>query len=208
MSLRYAILGVLDAQPMTGYELGTFFESSANWVWSAKLSQIYPLLNSMAVEGVVFSEDEVHGRRRSTRYSITDQGRADLREWVGSVHRLQPMRDPMLLQGLFMDLLDPEHVDMVLDEYVAAMRARIADLRKHQRALVEGKTELIRERMKGRPEVEHDRMQMMKAVVFSGMIRECETLISWAEDLRTASHLGGKPALVQDFGGGDYRIAE
>lgn len=190
MSLRYAILGVLDAQAMTGYELGAFFESSANWVWSAKLSQIYPLLNTMADEGLVLSEDEVHGRRRSTRYTITEEGRAELCAWVGSVHRLQPQRDPMLLQGLFMDLLEPDRIEGVLDEYIAAMRARIADLRKHQRALMEGETDLIRERMKVRPVEEHDRMQVMKAMVFSGLIRQCETSISWAEDLRNASQLG------------------
>ncbi|SDB81284.1 DNA-binding transcriptional regulator, PadR family [Raineyella antarctica] len=191
MSLRYAILGVLDAQPMTGYELGSFFETSANWVWSAKLSQIYPLLNAMADEGVVFSEDEVHGRRHSTRYTITEAGRAELREWVGSVHRLPPARDPMLLQALFMDVLDNHAVDGVLDEYVSAMRDRIADLREHQRSLIEGETELIRERMKARPMEEHDRMQMMKSVVFSGMIRHCEVSISWAEDLRVAARLTG-----------------
>lgn len=196
MSLRYAILGVLDAQPMTGYELGTFFESSANWVWSAKLSQIYPLLNAMADEGVVLSEDEVHGRRRSTRYTITDEGRADLHYWVGSVHRPQPQRDPMLLQGLFMDLLEPDRIDEVLDDYIAAMQARIIDLRKHQRALMEGETQLIRGRMKARPVEDHDRMQVMKSVVFSGMIRQCETSISWAEDLRTASQLGRRSAEV------------
>lgn len=192
MSLRYAILGVLDAQPMTGYQLGAFFETSANWVWSAKLSQIYPLLNVMAEEGVVRSEDESHGRRRSTRYSITEVGRAELYEWVGAVHRPTALRDPMLLQALFMDVLDADRIDVVLDEYVSEMRRRIADLREHQRALVKGETELIRERMKGRPEVEHDRMQAMKAVVFSGLIRHCEASISWAEDLRVAARLGRK----------------
>lgn len=190
MTLRHAILGVLDAQPMTGYELGAFFESSANWVWSAKLSQIYPLLNAMAEEGVVSSEDEVHGRRRSTRYTITEVGRAELRDWVGEVHRVTPLRDPMLLQGLFMDLLDADRVDLVLDEYVAAMRHRVADLREHQRALVAGETALIQARRQVRPAEEHDRMQAMKAVVFSGLIRHCEASISWAEDLRVAARLG------------------
>jgi len=191
MSLRYAILGVLDAQPMTGYELGGFFETSANWVWSAKLSQIYPLLNTMAAEGVVDSEDEVHGRRRSTRYSITDKGRAELVDWVGSSHSLPGMRDPMLIQALYMDLLDPEQVDRVLGEYLEVMRRRVADLREHQRALVEGETDLIRARLALRPARDHARMLMMKSMVFAGLIRQCEASMAWAEDFLMASRLGG-----------------
>lgn len=189
MSLRYAILGVLDAQPMTGYELGAYFEASANWVWSAKLSQIYPLLNAMAEEGVVHSEAEARGKRRSTRYTITEKGHAELVDWVGSPHPAHAPRDSALLQALFMDLLPADRVVAVLDEYIAGMRQRIADLRQHQRELVNGETKLIRERLKGRPAAEHERMQAMKSVVFSGMVRQCEASISWAEDMQVAALL-------------------
>lgn len=189
MSLRYAILGVLDGRPMTGYELGTFFEASANWAWSASLSQIYPLLNAMADEGVIDRFEEATGRRQSTRYQITATGRAELRDWLACAHPINPMRDAAFLQGLFIELLDAEDVDAVMEGFVAQHEERIAGWREHQRQLLEGETKLIRERMAARPAKQHDRMRLMKALVFSGMIRQSEAAISWAKDMQIASRL-------------------
>lgn len=189
MSLRYAILGVLDGRPMTGYELGAFFEASAHWVWNAKLSQIYPLLNSMADEGVISREGETTGRRHSTRYAITATGREELLDWLATAHPLQAVRDGGFLQGLFLELLDVDAVEAVLNAYIAQHEERIASWREHQRQLLDGETRLIRERMQGRPAHQHDRMRMMKALVFSGLVRQSEAAISWARDMQAASHL-------------------
>ena len=189
MSLRYAILGVLDGRPMTGYELGTYFENSANWVWSAKLSQIYPLLNSMADESVISSEEEATGRRNATRYTITAQGQDELRTWLAGRHPLQPVRDAAFLQGLFLELLHADDVDAVLEAFIAQHEERIASWRSHQHLLLEGDTQLIRERMQSRPAHQHDRMRMMKALVFSGLRRQSEAAISWARDMQIACRL-------------------
>ncbi|WP_432559953.1 PadR family transcriptional regulator [Granulicoccus sp. GXG6511] len=189
MSLRMAILGVLDGRPMTGYELGAFFEASANWVWNAKLSQIYPLLNSMADEGVISREEEATGRRHSTRYDITEEGKEELRDWLAAEHPLQAVRDSAFLQGLFLELLDAHEVEAVLDAFIAQHEERIAGWREHQRQLLDGETQLIRERMESRPAHQHDRMRMMKALVFSGLVRQSEAAISWARDMQAASHL-------------------
>lgn len=189
MSLRYAILGVLDGRPMTGYELGAFFEASAHWVWNAKLSQIYPLLNSMADEGVISREGEATGRRQSTRYAITTAGHQELLDWLSTAHPLQAVRDGGFLQGLFLELLDAEAVEAVLDAFIAHHEERIASWREHQRQLLDGETQLIRERMQARPAHQHDRMRMMKALVFSGLVRQSEAAISWARDMQAASLL-------------------
>ena len=47
MSLKHALLGLLTHQPMTGYELKQFFDSSIQHFWNAELSQIYPTLKSL-----------------------------------------------------------------------------------------------------------------------------------------------------------------
>lgn len=189
MSLRYAILGVLDGRAMTGYELGSFFESTANWVWSAKLSQIYPLLNSMADEGVISREDQATGRRHSTRYEITPAGYRDLREWLGSNHAVAPTRDAFFLQALFLELMESETVDRVMEDHIAQLEERIKGWQDQQRALLAGETPLIVERMASRPVEQHDRMRLMKAMVFSGMVRQAEAAIAWARDMQVASQL-------------------
>ena len=40
MSLRHALLALLDASPMTGYELTKIFDQSASRVWHATHPQI------------------------------------------------------------------------------------------------------------------------------------------------------------------------
>ena len=65
MSLQHAILGVLEARPMTGYELVQFFDSSMAWVWSAPQSQIYPRLRAMERDGLILPVVEAR-----VRYSL------------------------------------------------------------------------------------------------------------------------------------------
>jgi DNA-binding PadR family transcriptional regulator len=75
MSLRHALLGVLVARPMSGYELSQFFDSSTGWVWTAPHSQIYPLLGRMENDGVIEAEDQVRGTRLKRKvYSVTPDG--------------------------------------------------------------------------------------------------------------------------------------
>lgn len=51
MSLRHALLALLDAEPMTGYTLARYFDQSAAYVWHASHSQIYPELRRLESEG-------------------------------------------------------------------------------------------------------------------------------------------------------------
>jgi len=40
MSLRYAILGLLSAEPMSGYDLAKWMDRGLGNIWSAHASQI------------------------------------------------------------------------------------------------------------------------------------------------------------------------
>lgn len=57
MSLKHALLGVLDVLPMTGSELKQFLDVSTGWMWSARHSQIYPLLARLEKEGLIKGHD-------------------------------------------------------------------------------------------------------------------------------------------------------
>ena len=81
MSLRYALLALLTAQPMTGYDLAKAFHSSVGHVWHAPDSQIYPQLRRMETEGLVTGTSVPWGPRGTkTRYDITDAGLTAFRE--------------------------------------------------------------------------------------------------------------------------------
>lgn len=51
--LKYAILGLLNRQKMTGYDISRACDTSLFEFWNAKPSQIYPELKSLTEAGLV-----------------------------------------------------------------------------------------------------------------------------------------------------------
>ncbi|BDZ58966.1 PadR family transcriptional regulator [Barrientosiimonas endolithica] len=136
MSLPHALLGVLSARPMNGYELSKFFDSAAGWIWSAPQSQIYTTLRRMTDDGWISQEAQTRGTRMRTHvYSITEAGERELREWVATVHDLPSPRDTVLLQALFFDLVDADSAEKVVRAYIEEQESRIARWTGHRDAL-------------------------------------------------------------------------
>ena len=95
MSLRYALLALLTAQPMTGYDLAKAFHSSVGHVWHAPDSQIYPQLRRMETEGLITGTSVPWGPRGTkTRYDITDAGLTAFREWMTEPLEYAREREP------------------------------------------------------------------------------------------------------------------
>src|SRR5262245_32958597 len=108
MSLRYALLGVLDARPMSGYEIVRLFDASTAWVWSAPQSQIYPALRRLEGDGLIQGRDSVRGSRLNrTIYALTPSGHQELTEWTATYHDPPATRDVFALQALYFDMVVP-----------------------------------------------------------------------------------------------------
>lgn len=102
MPLAHAILGFLDYQPMSGYDLKKFFDVSVAHFWSAAQSHIYKALEGLEKEG--WAEARIipqEGRPNRKEYHITDAGRAELRRWLTTPLPLDPVRDASLIQVFF-----------------------------------------------------------------------------------------------------------
>jgi DNA-binding PadR family transcriptional regulator len=181
MSLPHAVLGVLEARPMSGYELVQFFDSSMEWVWSAPQSQIYPRLHKMQAEGMIEGTKEVKGRRlERTVYSITPRGLEELRAWVVRDERQTRQRDPTFLRASFFDLVEPEQAVAVLEKEIAEQEALVAQWSEHRDRLLAMETPLIRERLRHRPPAQHELVAQLKAHVFDGKIAAAAARIEWA----------------------------
>ncbi|SDB81269.1 Transcriptional regulator PadR-like family protein [Raineyella antarctica] len=182
MSLKHAVLGVLEATPMTGYDLKRFFDASMGWLWSAKHSQIYPLLATLESEGLVDAEEGIRGEaQRRVVYRLTAAGRAELESWIATVHPLPGERDPFLLQAVFFDMIDDDQVRTVLVAYRDEQFELYRDAEAHSLALAAGETPLIRERLRVRPE-QADRIRAMKARAFRARADVAKVRWQWAED--------------------------
>jgi PadR family transcriptional regulator AphA len=108
--LKYALLGFLDYQPYTGYELKQMMDLSTANFWHAKQSQIYMTLKKLETEKLVTSEIEPQEGRPNRRvYTITGAGREDLQSWLSKpITRLEPHKETLLLQLFFSARQDKE----------------------------------------------------------------------------------------------------
>ncbi len=112
-----ALLGLLSAKPMSGYELKRFIDSSIGDFWTESFGQIYPILKRLEQEGLLRGREGE--RSGSTVYSLTDAGRDRLRAWLGVAPTPQVMRNELLLK-LFFGNLGP----------VAGSRRHVEEFRK------------------------------------------------------------------------------
>jgi len=100
MSLRHGLLGLLNYEPMTGYELNKLFNGSLGHFWQAKASQIYRELDTMEKGGWLVSERIIQDEKPNKRvYSITEQGKA---EFLGWLSLLDPLKDIPQMRSAFL----------------------------------------------------------------------------------------------------------
>ena len=170
---------------MSGYELGQLFEASASWVWSAPQSQIYPSLRELEEKGLVTGEEGMRGTRlRRVTYSITPAGLDELKAWLRADHEPPTLRDAVLLQSVFLDMIDPAEADRTLARHIAQLKIDIGRWEQHRTDLLDHTAPLLRERLKNRPEEDHDRVAALKAHVFDYLIESAELRIEWAQRTR------------------------
>jgi PadR family transcriptional regulator AphA len=184
MSLRHALLALIDSGPFTGYDLAQKFSHSIEYVWRAGHTQIYPELRKMEEAGLI-SAEVLQGSQssRSTKiaYHLTDKGRLELNRWVEEIGPQPPFRDPQYLKALYLEFSTPlnarrqfeahaDHYQQLRDGYVA-----------HVEDIENARTDLMRRRLARSPESEHAAIKAFKAHVYRGLIARAEGEIKWAE---------------------------
>jgi PadR family transcriptional regulator AphA len=111
MPLEHAILGFLDYQPMTGYDLKKFMGQSVAHFWSATQSHIYKALEKLEQAG--FAESHIvpqEGKPNRKEYRITKAGRAELRRWLAAPLPPAPVREAWMIQLFFGHPLSNEQI--------------------------------------------------------------------------------------------------
>jgi PadR family transcriptional regulator AphA len=123
MSLRHALLGLLNLGPNSGYALAKLFENPLRQIWNARSHQLYPELARLAADGHVHVVEE--GARGKRVYTITDEGRAELRRWLVDVEPDRTMRSETYLRAWLLSIaLSRDDALCVLDKDIAALRER------------------------------------------------------------------------------------
>ena len=101
--IKYILLGFLNYQPMTGYEIKQTLDHSVSHFWHAYHSQIYTTLRQMEADALVVSEFiQSEGQPDRRVYSLTDAGRAELKTWLDqSLTEMSPVKEELILRLFF-----------------------------------------------------------------------------------------------------------
>ncbi len=101
----YVILGMLSIEPNlsgSGYDLHKAIEENFGSFWGESYGQIYPSLKRLAAEGLIVpSKPASTGKKRRQEYSLTEAGRARLREWLARPFQNDPPRNEFMLKLFF-----------------------------------------------------------------------------------------------------------
>jgi len=108
-SSRFAVLGMLTLEPMSGYEIKRRIADSVAHFWAESYGQLYPTLAALASEGLVERRTESQaGRPERHVYSITGAGREALQDWLTAPPQRQRPRNELLLKLFFARSAPPE----------------------------------------------------------------------------------------------------
>jgi DNA-binding PadR family transcriptional regulator len=130
MSLPHVLLGLLQGEPRTGYDLSRALREEVEPAWSAGFSQIYPALARLRRRGWVLLRVLGPGRGpRRLLYRVTASGRRELRRWLEEPPSPPDGRDEGLARLAFLDFLPVTDRRRALNAYEAAVAADVARLR-------------------------------------------------------------------------------
>lgn len=115
-----ALLGLLSLRPMSGYDIRQLIQRSIGYFWSESYGQIYPGLKRLAAAGLVEKKTErKKGSPDRHVYSLTVEGREQLRRWLKLPVAEEVPRNELLLKLFFGAQVSPgvsrEHVQIYLE---------------------------------------------------------------------------------------------
>lgn len=130
-NLKYALLGLLSQQPMTGYDIAKEFNKELSEFWYAKHSQIYPELKRLIEEGLLSYEIKISGEVLEKKlYSITDSGKAVFLEWMLKTEPMEATpKDIFRLRMYFSSSIAPCHRISLIKNELRQHEERLSFLR-------------------------------------------------------------------------------
>jgi DNA-binding PadR family transcriptional regulator len=196
MSVRQALLALLEQGPMYGYQLRSEFEQRTGSTWPLNVGQVYTTLTRLERDGLVEgtgADDEGsgghgadQGANHGSIYRVTPAGRAEVAAWFTTpVARTQPPRDELAIKLAIAVTLPGVDVGAVIQQQRSATMSALQDY-----------TRLKRGSRAAAPE---DRADMAWSLVLDSLVFAAEAEIRWLDHCesrlrRAAAEQPGHPA--------------
>ncbi len=114
MSLKHAIMVLLETESGSGYDLLKRFKQRLGFFWQASHQQIYQQLKVMHQDGLIDCRLEAQqGKPDKKVYAMTSAGHQELVNWLNHACKAQKINDSLLVKLYGGHLLDKS---VLLDE--------------------------------------------------------------------------------------------
>ncbi|MFP7171101.1 PadR family transcriptional regulator [Terribacillus sp. 7520-G] len=128
--LKYAILGLLEQEKRTGYDIAAAFKGALGQFWSAKHSQIYPELKKLVAEELIEFETVIQGEKLEKKlYRLTVKGAEELKEWM---QRLEAVgvsnKDEFMLKTFFISSMKEAEARELFTNQLASRKHKLDGL--------------------------------------------------------------------------------
>jgi DNA-binding PadR family transcriptional regulator len=131
--IELAILGLLQEQPMHGYQLNRELSEQLGGLWRVSYGSLYPSLRRLERQGAITSVQGT-GARRKTVYAITPEGERLFLELLEETPQENQTEDARFRVRLaFFRYLPPETRVRLLERRRQALETRLADVKAHLR---------------------------------------------------------------------------
>lgn len=122
--LDCVILGLLSHEDLTGYEIKKRMDTALSFFWGASFGSIYPTLKGLVDDGLAVKSDTT-GERNKINYSITDNGRAYLKNWLEVPVEKDEIRYETLLKLFFAGDSGPKTAIRHIENFEAKIRGSL-----------------------------------------------------------------------------------
>ncbi|MCR6033012.1 PadR family transcriptional regulator [Nocardioides sp. zg-579] len=133
MSVKQALLALLEQGPMYGYQLRSEFEQRTGATWPLNVGQVYTTLTRLERDGLVEGAgDDGEGH---VVYRITDTGREEVAAWFTTpVARTQPPRDELAIKLALAVTVPGVDVGAVIQQQRSATMTALQDYTRLKRS--------------------------------------------------------------------------
>lgn len=165
----YAILGILNISPSTGYDIKKYCDNVLSCFWNENFGHIYPTLKKMLEDGmIIIISKEINEKKIC--YGITEKGKQELKNWLLEETMQQPVRSEFMLKLLFSSSQPLGKIVQILENY------RENVIKKRDKYLkIQNNIE------NGIPEVSKDRVYFLKAILRKGIL-SAEATVQWCDE--------------------------
>ena len=129
------ILGLLCHEELTGYEIKKRINTALKFFWSASYGSIYPALNDLVNRGLATKSEDTGNKRNKLIYTITDEGRNYLKEWLALPVEKDELRYETLLKLFFGNEQGAEQTISHIDVFEEKTRKELQYLLEAEKSL-------------------------------------------------------------------------